>query len=88
MIDILLFALSISLWCMAWSFATDEHWPLQWLGDLLPYDKWYHKPLWGCPPCMSSVHGVLLWFIFQPVTLWELPFSIIFAFAITRLCLK
>lgn len=36
---------------------------LKWLPD------WITKPLWGCPACMSSVHGSILFLIFLKVHL-------------------
>lgn len=38
---------------------------------------WINKPLWTCPMCMASFHGVLFWLFFQPVTLLLLPIYVV-----------
>ncbi len=83
------FALIISLWCIGLTLLTEKGWPLFFVTqleeryELFNYTLW--KPLFGCVYCMSSVHGLCLWLAFQPVTLLELPVSIVIAFAITRI---
>lgn len=39
--------------------------------------EWITKPLYDCPVCMASVHGILWWCLFQPFTVWLLPFYVV-----------
>ena len=44
-----------------------------WLGKIwdrrLP--EGLNKPIWSCPPCMASVHGTWIWFLFGgDLTFW------------------
>lgn len=32
---------------------------------------WIFKPLWGCPPCMSSIWGTAIYWIFFAVSIQE-----------------
>lgn len=35
--------------------------PADWMEDHFP--RWVTKPLFVCPPCMSSVHGTWIWLV-------------------------
>lgn len=52
----------------------DEGMLLGFIGKLMrdKMPSWLSKPLFDCPPCMSSVHGTLVYLIFYPegVFLW------------------
>jgi hypothetical protein len=37
---------------------------------------WICKPLFDCPPCMSSIHGVIFGIIFYGVSIKVIPFII------------
>jgi len=42
-----------------------------WMEDRFP--QWVTKPLFACPPCMSSVHGTWIWFTLNgPVEVWPI----------------
>ena len=38
---------------------------------------WINKPLFLCPMCQASVHGLLWWLMFKPVPLMLLPVYIV-----------
>jgi len=37
--------------------------------------EWLQKPLYGCPPCMASIHSIYYWFFvdFTPINLLIYP---------------
>ena len=82
------FGLVISLWCMGISLLQESGWPLHFIHrleeryELYRYTLW--KPIFGCVYCMSSVHGLCLWLAFEPVTLLELPVSVVIAYVVSR----
>jgi hypothetical protein len=39
--------------------------------------EWITKPLFDCPYCQSSFHGILWWLIFRPFPLQLLPFYVV-----------
>lgn len=39
--------------------------------------QWITKPLFECPQCMCSLHGILWWSIFQPFPLILLPVYVV-----------
>lgn len=40
--------------------------------NLLP--TWIYKPLYGCPPCMASIWGIIGWFVLGGgLSLWIIP---------------
>ncbi len=48
-----------------------------WMDSNLPL--WVNQPLWRCPPCMSSFHGILIYStflmgIYGPI--WLFPFIV------------
>lgn len=82
------FALIISFWCIGITLLQEQGWPLHFIHELEEKHELYNlqiwKPLFGCVYCMSSVHGLCLWLAFQPVTILELPVSVVIAYTITR----
>jgi len=57
------------------------------LGKLIPDDRWFTKPLKSCIPCMSSVYGSILFWVFYFIGAIDLPvfFYICFVFMVTGL---
>jgi len=55
-----------SLWIWGFHCLFSEGMSLNIVGDWLEhnYSEWITKPLFGCAPCMSSVHGTIGYFIF------------------------
>lgn len=48
-------------------FAMKSEQALGWVGDAVRLGpKWISKPLVDCVPCMSSVYGTLIFWIFHP----------------------
>ena len=82
-IELLLFALGLSLWINALHLAFGKEMILEPLFNFLDklfsnkeWRKWLGKPLFLCGTCMSSIHSLPLLFIFP---LWKVFFICIFA---------
>lgn len=47
-----------------------------WLGDIFErrLPDAINKPIWQCPPCMSSVWGTTIWFWTGGDATWYVPF--------------
>ena len=79
---LLLFSLSLSLYCMGLKMATEQGMILHFVTK----SKWYHKtwakPIISCVYCMSSVHGII-WGIAFGLEAKEIIFAIPITTAIT-----
>ena len=82
-IELLLFALGLSLWINALHLAFGEGMILEKLYKWLDKNiKYLRKPIFLCPTCMSSIHSLPLLLIFP---LWKVIFICIFAIVISTL---
>jgi len=74
--EFIAFLLLNSLWIWGVRCLFSKGMALDTVGDWLEdsYSKWITKPLFGCAPCMSSIHGTIGYFIFvnQGIELWPL----------------
>lgn len=41
------------------------------------FPDWINKPLFMCPPCMSSIHGVTWWIVFQMGPWYFIPVYVV-----------
>jgi hypothetical protein len=84
-IELLLFALCLSLWINALHLAFGEGMILEpffkWLDKNIT-NKYIRKPLFACGTCMASIHSLPLLFIFP---LWKVFFICIFASVLATL---
>lgn len=88
-IELLLFALGLSLWINALHLAFGNGMILEslfkWLDKMFSNEswrKWLGKPLFLCGTCMSSIHSLPLFFI---LVWWKVLFICIFASVISTL---
>lgn len=60
---------------------------LERLGDRLERTEpaWLNKPLWICPPCMSSVWGTAIWFATGGDWIWW-PAFVLALCGVLKLC--
>lgn len=74
MSELLIFALVNSLFIIGLNRTTGEGMVFEKLGESIKdaVGEWWSKPIIGCPPCMTSIHGTWFYFAFihQPVYLW------------------
>lgn len=89
LIEILLFALCLSIYINSIHLAFGEGMILEWLYKLLDklftnktLRKWIGKPLYLCPTCMASLHSLPLLTI---LVWWKVFFIAIFAVVISTL---
>jgi hypothetical protein len=75
MTELLLQVLYISLFCLGLHTITSEGMVLffvkEWLSKKLPENtKWdyLYKPIIGCPPCMASIWGTIIYWILNDPT--------------------
>lgn len=69
MTDFILYTLIASAWIWGINclFAEDHIFEKagDWIDENMP--EWFYKPMIGCPACMSSIHGLLWFFIGLPL---------------------
>lgn len=56
-------------WCLGVNTVLSPPYLLEDVGQKLDetFPSWVNKPLWRCPPCMASVHGITIYtFILAP----------------------
>lgn len=82
-IELLLFALCLSLWINSLHLAFGKGMVLEKLHNWLDKNiKYLRKPLFKCGTCMPSIHSLPLLFIFP---LWKVFFICIFASVLATL---
>lgn len=79
---ILLFSLSLSLWCIGLKLAQEDGMILAPLKRAKWYASYWAKPVISCVYCMSSVHGII-WGIAFGLEAKEIIFAIPITTAIT-----
>lgn len=75
MIEKLLFA---SLWCLGVYCIFSPNYILGRVGDFMRNElpRWMAKPLFDCPPCMASFHGLMFCFFYSLSPFEFVPFVI------------
>lgn len=79
---LLLFSLSLSLYCIGLKMATEQGMILNFVTKLKWYGKAWAKPIISCVYCMSSVHGII-WGVAFGLEAKQIIFAIPITTAIT-----
>lgn len=77
MVDFLILLILTFLWCYGVRTLFSEGFLLERVGDWAwEKSEFISKPLFQCPPCQSSIHGTIAYFIFFDGFLLWIPFCI------------
>ena len=84
--EFLIYILIASAWIWGINCLFSEGHLLEKWGDWIDKNmpEWIYKPTVGCPACMSSIHGILWFFIGFPVCFHDaLPIRLLIPFLIS-----
>jgi len=84
MIDFFIYLPIAVLWCWGINCLFSEGYIFEIIGRLLErfLGTWLCKPLFFCPPCMGSIHGTAIFFLFVDLR-WT--YSFLFVVCLTGL---
>jgi len=79
MIDLLIFVVIASFWCIGVFHSTLDNFilekPDKWLMKVLP--SFVYRPLFGCIYCMASLHSLIVWSLLSIAGVDTIPFYVL-----------